>query len=280
MKKIFDTHFHLFDPSHFHYPWMDEYPEYKHHALLKDYQETYRNFPLHGAIYVNAEVDPIQAVEEAAFVTTQSKKDPRILGMVAFAPLSQGLASRATLLKLKRMSIVKGIREVMRFHPDSNIYDSKAMQLGTLIASEMGFSIDLCCREEQLPSARRLIEKNPMSLFILNHLGCPDVLTGEFESWKQEIKQIAAHKNVVCKISGLIEQVGKGVDIDTLRPYVLSVIRAFGKERILFGSNWSVLTLCSDLPTWLGFLNKITSSQSKEVIENIFFENAKRIYRI
>ena len=59
---------------------------------------------------------------------------------------------------------------------------------------------------------------------------------------------MAAHDNIVVKISGLGMR-DRSWTVESIRPFVLEAIEAFGVERCMFGTNWPVDRLYSDLPT-------------------------------
>src|SRR5262249_6555835 len=69
-------------------------------------------------VFVQSEVEPSAAEAEAAWVSALAKKEPQIQGMVAWAALEKGSAVREDLERLKRHSILRGIRRIIQFEPD------------------------------------------------------------------------------------------------------------------------------------------------------------------
>ena len=84
---------------------------------------------------------------------------------------------------------------------------------------------------------------------------------------------------MVVKISGL----GMGEvrwTTESIRPWVLSCIEAFGVERSFFGTNWPVDRLFSSYPDVLNAYAEIIAGFPPDEREAMFSGNAERIFRI
>ena len=58
------------------------------------------------------------------------------------------------------------------------------------------------------------------------------------------MRELAGHKNVYCKLSGMITEADhRNWTPDHLRPYVEHVVECFGFDRVMFGSDWPVAEL-------------------------------------
>ena len=81
---------------------------------------------------------------------------------------------------------------------------------------------------------------------MLDHLSKPPIASGELEPWATQIRALAAHENVACKLSGMVTEADWAAwSVDDLRPYAEVVLDAFGPERVLFGSDWPVCLLAA-----------------------------------
>ena len=90
---------------------------------------------------------------------------------------------------------------------------------------------------------------------------------------------LAGAENVVVKISGL----GMGDPrwtVDSIRPWVLSCIEAFGVERSFFGTNWPVDRLFSSYPDVVSAYAEIIGGFAPHEQEAMFSRNAERIFQI
>ena len=71
---------------------------------------------------------------------------------------------------------------------------------------------------------------------------------------------------------------------DTLRPCVDVLWRAFGPDRLLWGSDWPVLRLAGDYQQWLDMSRALIRSVDPVVSDGamnaVFGGNAMRVYRL
>ena len=120
----------------------------------------------------------------------------------------------------------------------------------------------------------------PDTQIILNHTGMPvDRTAEELEGWRKAMTRLAEAPNVACKISGL----GMGDrkwTVDSIRPFVLHAIDAFGTERCMFASNFPVDKLFSSYDDIFNAFKTITKDFSAEERRAMFHDNAATFYRI
>jgi L-fuconolactonase len=66
-----------------------------------------------------------------------------------------------------------------------------------------------------------------------------------------------------------------------VRPWVETVIEAFGPERCLWGSDWPVVNVAGgELPTWIAAFRTITASYSEEEQAAMAWRTAERVYGV
>jgi L-fuconolactonase len=88
----------------------------------------------------------------------------------------------------------------------------------------------------------------------------------------------AAHENVCCKLSGLLTEASSPWTDAALMPYAEQVIAAFGRGRLLYGSDWPVLTLAGTHADWYAFTRRATASWSDAERDAFYGGNAARVY--
>src|SRR5215207_7206327 len=115
---IVDTHLHLWDPSYLCYPWLDDIPLLNKPYLLQDYQRATSSVEIEKMVFLQCECDPSQFMQEAAWVTEQAAIDPRIQGIVPWAPLEWRDGARIHLEALASNPLIKGVRRIIQFEPD------------------------------------------------------------------------------------------------------------------------------------------------------------------
>ena len=277
---IVDTHVHLWHPKQLRYPWLKQVPALNKPYLLKDYTAAYGDLDIEAMVFVQCDTHPDDGLKEAAWVTSLAATEPRIRGIVAWAPLEEGNLVEPFVEKLAQNPLVKGIRRLIQGESvDFCILPNFVNGVKTLV--RYGLSFDLCIFHPQLTNAIRLIEQCPNVQFILDHIGKPDIKNQSFEPWKQEISTLADFSNVHCKVSGLVTEANHENWIAAdLQPYIEHVIDSFGFDRVIYGSDWPVSTLASDYIRWVQTLQEAISGCTSEEMKNLFYNNAKNFYRL
>jgi L-fuconolactonase len=75
----------------------------------------------------------------------------------------------------------------------------------------------------------------------------PLIGLGVREPWATQVRELASHPKVWCKISGLVTEADWGRwRPDDFRPYLDLVFDAFGPHRLMFGSDWPVCLLAAE----------------------------------
>lgn len=277
---IVDTHVHLWHPKQLRYPWLKQVPLLNRPFLLKDYNDAIDDLEVESMVFVQCDTHPDDGLKETSWVTSLAAGDPRIRGIVAWAPLEVGNCVEAFIEKLAEESLVKGIRRLIQgesvdFCLQPNFID------GVKTLSRHGLSFDLCIFHPQLANAIRLVEQCPDVQFILDHIGKPDIKNQLFEPWKQEIIVLADFPNVHCKISGVVTEADhENWSLDNVQPYIEHVIACFGFDRVIYGSDWPVSTLATDYKRWVETLQETVSGCSSEELRKLFHDNAIRFYRL
>ena len=93
------------------------------------------------------------------------------------------------------------------------------------------------------------------------------------------MQALARAENVVMKISGL-GMMDRRWTINSLRPWVLGSIEAFGVDRVVFGTNWPVDRMFSSYPDLINAYAAIIGGFTKDEQTKMFSRNAERLFRI
>ena len=143
-------------------------------------------------------------------------------------------------------------------------------------------SIDTLQRAENLPRARAFFREFPGLRLVLNHGGRPAVMTSIVEPWRSEIQAFAKETSAVVKCSGLVERAGVEWSKDSVKPYVATLIEAFGTRRVMFATNWPVITISSTYVLWVNTLVQILDELglSKDEKDDMMWRTASNHYRV
>jgi L-fuconolactonase len=214
-------------------------------------------------------------------VTEVAQHDPRIKGIVAWAPLEKGDDVQEELAKLAANSLVKEIRRKIQFEEDPEFCLRPGFVRGVLSLAEHCLSFDICIRHWQMEVMLKLVRQCPDVPFIINHCAKPDIKAQQLDPWRQHLQEFAALPNVTCKMSGLVTE----ADLDNwtpddLRPYIDHVVECFGFDRIIFGGDWPVAAQATDYPRWVSVLDNAFRGCSADELRKVYATNAEMFYRV
>ena len=276
-KKIpkTDTHVHLFDLDNLSYSWLSNASEINRSFSIRDYQEATKRSNIGKILFMESGADAGLGVKEARWVATLVAQEPRIQGIIANQDLSNEDAEKS-LTQLNEVTLLKGIRG--KFPETASNSSRFLMGLKSLKARNLTF--DLLISLNQYEEAVNVARKCPDNVFILDHLGNPDLKKGDFNLWKKGIDKLAGQPNINCKLSGIITKVGKDWNEQAIRPYVMYCIDRFGIDRLVYGGDWPVVLLAGSYQSWSKVFEKITSGFTDNELHKIYHLNADRIYNL
>ena len=280
--QIVDSHVHFWDPAELHYPWLEAVPPLHGAFLPRDYAAATGQIPIGRLVFVEANCRADESQREVEFVERLVREEPRVAGIVAFADVARGLGARDSglgkvLEALTRSTLVKGIRQNIQGQP-AGFCVQRAFIEGVREVGRRGLAFDLCATHDQLGEVIDLVRDCPETRFVLDHCGKPAIRDRTFEAWSADIARLAAHEHVCCKLSGLLTEAGDAWCPEDLLPYAARVVECFGPERVLYGSDWPVLTLAGDYGTWYGFTERLTKAWSAGERSQFYGDNAARVY--
>jgi L-fuconolactonase len=279
---VVDAHLHLWDPTRFRMSWLDGNATLDRPYGLADFAAATAGVEVAAMVYLQVEVVPAYALLEARWVEALAAADPRLQGVVAWAPLEYGDRARAFLDELAATTPrLKGIRRLLQSEPDPEFCLRPDFVRGVQMLPEYGLSFDLCIVARQMPEIFELVRRCPETAFMLDHLGKPDIRGDGYGAWASEIAELATVPNVSCKISGAITEADpERWTPDDLAPYVHRVIEVFGEDRVAFGGDWPVVLMAGTWRRWVDALDVLTSGLSDEARAKLWAGNARRFYRL
>jgi predicted TIM-barrel fold metal-dependent hydrolase len=296
-RPIIDPHHHLWDLGRHRYPWLQERPlrprlegdvgPIARDYLLEDYWADTRNQNVVKSVHVECGWDPSNPIGETAWLQPLADKHGFPHGIVAHATLDAPNVERVLEAHAGYRN-VRGIRHAVNWHPDPaktyvdrpDLIRTAAWRRGFGLLQRFGFSFDLQLYPAQMHDAAALARAYPDVLIILNHAGMPvDRDEQGLDLWRRGMRELAAAPNVAVKISGL-GTVVRPWTVNSIRPFVLRTIEAFGVSRCMFASNFPVDKLWSDFDTLYAAFREITQPFSAAERRLLFHDNAARYYRL
>jgi len=277
---IIDAHVHLYDPGRIRYGWMRGTRLDSPH-LLAELDAARGAVEVAGVVWVEVNADPGQHEQEASLIAGLAAADPRVMGMVAAAPLEHGDAVKADLEKLAALPRVKGVRRLLQGEPDPEYCLRPGFIEGVKLLPDYGLSFDLCVYHHQLYNVIELVRRCPDVRFILDHIGKPAIREGRLDPWRADIERLAALPNVWCKVSGVVTEADHAAwSREQLRPYIRHVAEHFGFDRLVFGSDWPVSELTHRYADWVDIVRWALADCNADERRRLFRDNAIAFYRL
>jgi len=238
-----DAHQHFWNYSAAEYPWIGPGMErLAHDHLPTDLAPLLAAEGIDGSVAVQAR----QSVEESRWLLALTEAHPLVKGVVGWVDLRSDRVGD-DLQALAANPKFVGVRHVVQDEPDPRFVLGAAFVRGLQQLRQHGLTYDLLLYPHQLAAAIELVGLLPEQPFVIDHLAKPRIAAGELESWEREIRAIARHDNVCCKVSGMVtEAARKGWKQDDFTPYLDVVLAAFGPARLMVGSDWPVCLLAGE----------------------------------
>jgi L-fuconolactonase len=278
---ITDTHVHLWDTNRFTYPWLDGLPVLNRPFLPDDYLTASNPVQVENIVFVECGIAFDQSMDEARWVMDLAREEPKIKAIIPSAPLERGEDSRAVLEAYKKCPLIKGVRRLIQSEPDPAFCMQPDFVWGVQMLAEYDLSFDICISHEQLKHTLKMVNQCQDTIFILDHIGKPDIKNSVTEPWKSELKALAEFPNVYCKISGMITEADhENWKKEELKPYIEHVIACFEFDRVLYGGDWPVVTLAGEYRQWVAALEWALSGCRPDELKKVFHSNAVHVYKL
>ena len=263
---VIDSHRHFWHYTDAEFGWIAD------DCLRRDFLPTDC-----GAMDPCVAVEARQCVEETNWLLDLADKHDFIKGVVGWLPIAaddfaETLESFFAAKNAEDAKLV-GLRHVVQDEPDDGFILRPGFVRGVRTLLEKGLAYDILVFERHLPNVLKFVDSLPDDArLVLDHFGKPR----DFASWKRLVGELAQRENVYCKLSGLVTEVGK---ID-FTPYLATALESFGADRLMFGSDWPVVTANMEYAEWKGVVESFASRLSPSEYEAIMGNNARRFYRL
>jgi predicted TIM-barrel fold metal-dependent hydrolase len=282
-----DTHFHLHDLKHptLRYGWLqpdavhgflpDTDPLKSQRYRIKDYLAEVRFANVIKAVHVQAAVDTPDPVDETAWLQAFADQTGYPQGIVAECHLARPDAAAV----LDRHLNYKNVRGIRNFGEGNYLVDP-AWRRGFAELAPRNLVSCIDTRIERADDILDLARAFPTTLICIDHCAIPMQRDGAyFRKWRQAMTVMASSANVTMKISGL-GMCDPLWTVESIRPYVLGSIEAFGTGRVVFGTNWPVDRMYSSYPDVINAYAEIISGFSRDEQVKMFSGNAEKLFRI
>lgn len=275
---MIDAHHHLWKHNNRDYSWMDNetLAPLRRDYLADDLVQAAQPSGVTAAIAVQA----CQNIAETEWLLGIAENHSMIQGVVGWLPLcSPDLSPH--LERLAQHPEFKGVRHIVQDEPDDSFILRDDFNRGIAQLKTYGLVYDILIFERHLPQVIDFVDRHPQQVFVLDHVAKPRIRENLLHPWAERIRELAKRENVSCKISGMVTEADwSNWSAEQLRPYFDTVLAAFGPRRLMFGSDWPVLTLAGTYATWVDTLRSFIAELSPSEQERIASGTAREAYRI
>jgi|SRR5579862_1154478 len=279
---IVDAHLHLWHPQRLSYGWLRGNELLERAYLAEDYNRACGRIDVAAMVFVECDVDAGLAEQEVRFVEAEASRDLRIKGIVAQASLEQGADALPFLEDLKATTpLLRGVRRIVESEPDLEFCLQSNFIEGVRLAGQLGLSFDMTVNYRHMEDVLQFVDRVSEVPLMLDHCGKPAIREERLEPWRSQIRALAEHPNVMCKVSGLLTEAAQGRwTEEEIRPYIDTVVEAFGFKRLVFGGDWPVCLQAAALLDWIALLDRALAGVSSEELRCFWRNNAIDFYRL
>ncbi len=272
-----DAHHHFWKYDPVEYDWIDESMRaIRRDFLPTDLQAEIEAAGIEGVVSVQAR----QTVEETAWLLEMARANDFIKGVVGWAPLiDAGVAGQIE--KFAASPKLRAVRHVLQGEADERYMLRGDFNAGIDALEPLGLVYDILIFERHLPQTIEFVDRHPSQVFVLDHVAKPRLKENALEPWQTDIKELARRENVSCKISGMVTEADWSAWTEKqLRPYLDTVLDAFGPARLMFGSDWPVCLVASSYQRWVDVVKEFARDLSTSEQRQLFGETAIAVYRL
>lgn len=271
-----DAHQHFWQLSRGDYGW-----------LTPELDVIYRDFlPSDLASYLQkANIDKtvlVQAaptLEETRFLLELAHEYDFIAAVVGWVDMATPDAAEI-IAELAQNPYLKSIRPMIQDIDDPQWILKDRLTPGVESLLEHKLCFDALVLPQHLSPLKEFIERHPTLPVVIDHGAKPEIHKGEITQWARDIDALAQHPQVFCKLSGLLTEAGENASAEQLAPYMQQLLKSFGAERLLWGSDWPVLNLASDYIAWIDMVENFIAPLSEQQQRQIMGENAAQFYQL
>ena len=273
-----DAHQHYWSLQRGDYGWLTP----RETALYRDFTPEHLSRELaqcsvHATVLVQAA--PTEA--ESRFLLDLARRHPSIAGVVGWVDFEAlDVAERIGNLVREGQGMLKGLRPMVQDISDPAWLDRPSLDAAFQAMIQHDLTFDALVTPKHLGALLRRVRRHRELRATLDHAGKPDMTAANLGAWATQIEKLASDTQVCCKLSGLLTQAHQGAGIEELDAVAAHVFDCFGVDRVMWGSDWPVVTSRASYREWLEMSLQLVHRHAAGGEEAIFGANAARFYRL
>ncbi|GGA42953.1 amidohydrolase [Dyella nitratireducens] len=275
---IVDAHQHYWQPARGDYGWLGQAPAMLQRAFLPRDLCAQRAA---AGVQFSVLIQAAPTEEETRYLFDLAHQDPGIVGVVGWVDMeANDVGAHIDALIHDGKGLLRGLRPMAQDLADPDWLARPSLDRAFDCIQDAGLSFDALVDMRHLPALLRRLQRHPQLNVVLDHAGKPAIGDGRFDQWTCWIDELSQHPQLHCKLSGLLTLLGEPVHEDAIEPYVADLFSHFGRERLMWGSDWPVLTTRADYAHWLHVAMILAERYASGSQAEVFAANAVRFYAL
>ena len=293
-EPIVDAHHHIWRVNEV--PWLagPKVPRIfgDYDALRRDYlvDEFIGEIAPHGvvkSVYIQINVAPGCEVDEVRWVQSVAGAREFPHGIVGYADLAAHDIAEI-LDREMACANLRGIRQQLHWHENPlyrfaarpDLMNDSAWRSGLRELEQRGLVFELQVFAGQMDDAAKLAKAFPGITFVLLHAGMLEDRSNDgWARWRAGMQKLAGCANVHTKLSGL-GTFEHACSVTLWQPVIKETLAMFGAGRCLYGSNFPIEKLWTTYENIIAVMQECTADLSAQDRRAVFYDNARRIYRL
>jgi L-fuconolactonase len=280
-----DSHHHLWKLTGRNYPWIHERIDAPHmREIARDFgadefREVLRRHGAERSVLVQGEPTVAETDEMLAI----ARDNDFIAGVVGWIDLEEADAV-AEVARRAADPLFKGLRLWLLRNADPDWILRETQGAGLKAVAASGLCVDALLRPQHIAAFLTALDLYPGLRVVICH-GAKPVPTEwtpgdtDFREWAAGMKALAA-RGCYMKLSGIMTESGPDWRPADVKPYLDTMLDAFGPDRTMWGSDWPVVNRGGGYTKWLDAVEELTSAMPARDRARLFGGTAAEFYRL
>lgn len=275
-SRIIDTHIHLYDPSRPQgVPWPPKDNTLLYRTTLPaDFKAATKGLGITGVVVVEASA----WLDDNQWILDLAKDNPLIMGFVGH--LEPGDSFPEHVARFGKDPLFRGIRL------GSRLIGSGLARPGFLdnmkMLADRDLQLDAIGNYTMYREVIKLNDQVPRLRIVMDHLPLDPIKDAEArKKAESDLRELAHRPNVYAKVSGVLRPVEEHVPVELSRYRELldHLWDTFGRDRVVYGSNWPVSNRLAPYPEVLRIVREYFTAKGTEAAERYFWKNSLAAYK-
>lgn len=274
---MIDSHQHFWNYQPERDTWItDDMAKIQTDFYPNESQLIFEKNGIKGCIAVQAD----SSEEETLFLLALAEQNDFIKGVVGWTDLQNDhLESR--LEYFSQFEKCVGFRHVIQGEKDPLFFQRPQFIHGVKQLAAFDFTYDILIYPHQLKESVLFAQKLDNQKLILDHLAKPPFKSKNLSEWKKDIQGYQKLEHVFAKISGLVTEADwTSWTKNEIKEAIEHALEVFGPKRLVWGSDYPVVLVASDLEKWLGVFQESISNLSETEQSDIKLNNCLAFYQV